>query len=77
MEDIEFGMRLKKTNHRLLLAPDVQVTHRKVWTSAGLAFSDIFKRAMPWTRSPYEAGSTTEGVEPQHKKPDGGPCGRT
>jgi glycosyltransferase involved in cell wall biosynthesis len=50
VEDIELGMRLRQTGQHILLDPDLQVTHLKVWTFASLLFSDIFGRAVPWTR---------------------------
>lgn len=56
VEDIELGMRLKQAGHRILLAPHVQATHLKVWTFAGLLFSDIFERAVPWTRLIMQQG---------------------
>lgn len=50
IEDIEFGVRLRRAGHRVWLCPDVQVTHLKRWTFASLLRVDIFDRAIPWTR---------------------------
>jgi glycosyltransferase involved in cell wall biosynthesis len=50
IEDIEFGVRLRRAGHRVWLCADVQVTHLKRWTFAGLLRADIFDRAIPWTR---------------------------
>lgn len=50
IEDIEFGVRLRRAGHRVWLCPDVQVTHLKRWTFASLLRTDIFDRAIPWTR---------------------------
>jgi len=50
IEDIEFGVRLRRAGHRVWLCPDVQVTHLKHWTIASLLRTDIFDRAIPWTR---------------------------
>jgi hypothetical protein len=50
IEDIEFGVRLRRAGHRVWLCPDVQVTHLKRWTFPGLLRADIFDRAIPWTR---------------------------
>ena len=48
--DIELGMRLKEAGQRILLDPAIQVTHLKYWTLASLFKSDIFDRAVPWSR---------------------------
>ena len=48
--DIELGLRLKETGRRILLAPEVQVTHLKAWNFFSLLKTDIFDRAVPWTR---------------------------
>ncbi len=50
IEDIELGARLRDAGHRVWLCPDVQVTHLKRWTFAGMLRSDVFDRAIPWTR---------------------------
>ena len=50
VEDIELGGRLRRAGHRVWLCPDVQVTHLKRWTLASLLRTDVFDRAIPWTR---------------------------
>ena len=50
IEDIEFGVRLRRAGQRVWLCPDVQVTHLKRWTFSTLLQADIFDRAIPWTR---------------------------
>jgi GT2 family glycosyltransferase len=50
IEDIELGMRLCRSGRRIVLEKDVQATHRKRWTFAGLIRSDLFDRAVPWSR---------------------------
>ena len=50
VEDIELGGRLRRGGRRVWLCPDVQVTHLKRWTFASLVRTDIFDRAIPWTR---------------------------
>lgn len=49
IEDIEFGARLVRAGHRIVLDPAIQVQHRKQWTAASLIRTDIFQRAVPWT----------------------------
>jgi GT2 family glycosyltransferase len=50
MEDIEFGLRLSRAGHRILLDPEVQGTHRKRWRVGAMMRSDLWDRAVPWTR---------------------------
>jgi len=50
IEDIEFGYRLRRAGFRIRLAKDLQVTHLKRWTPLLLLRTDIFARAVPWTR---------------------------
>lgn len=48
IEDIEFGYRVADAGHRILLDPDIQGTHLKRWTLAGMLRSDLMDRAIPW-----------------------------
>jgi len=50
IEDIELGARVRRAGYRVWLCPDVQVTHLKRWTLRSLLRSDIFDRAIPWSR---------------------------
>ncbi|MBU3666510.1 MAG: glycosyltransferase [Chthoniobacterales bacterium] len=50
VEDIELGYRLRKAGHRIRLVPSWQVKHLKKWTFGDLVFTDIGRRAIPWTR---------------------------
>ena len=50
MEDVELGVRLRQAGHRIRLCPEIQATHLKQWTLATLWRTDIFGRAIPWTR---------------------------
>ena len=50
LEDIELGLRLCASNRRILLCPEIQVTHRKRWTFSQMIYSDIMHRTVPWTR---------------------------
>lgn len=49
IEDIEFGYRLRRAGHRIALDPTWQVKHLKKWTWRDLVFTDINRRAIPWT----------------------------
>jgi cellulose synthase/poly-beta-1,6-N-acetylglucosamine synthase-like glycosyltransferase len=50
IEDIELGARLHAAGHRLRLCREIQATHGKQWTLAQVIHTDVFFRAVPWTR---------------------------
>ena len=57
IEDIELGLRLRRAGHRLLLCPEIQATHRKRWSFLQVIHTDVFRRAIPWTRLLLSQGS--------------------
>lgn len=50
IEDIELGYRLTRAGYHIQLRRDLQVKHLKAWTLRTMIYSDIFDRALPWTR---------------------------
>ena len=50
IEDIELGYRLRDAGGRILLWPAVQGTHLKEWRFPDLIHTEIFRRAIPWSR---------------------------
>jgi len=50
MEDVELGTRLASRGAKFCLDKSLQVKHLKRWTLASSVRTDIFKRAVPWTR---------------------------
>ena len=56
IEDIELGYRMRAAGHRIRLVPEVQVKHLKRWTAGSLFVSDVFRRAIPWSRLILRAG---------------------
>ncbi|MGZ8245229.1 hypothetical protein [Methylomagnum sp.] len=50
MEDIELGYRLSGAGYSIRLAKDIQVKHLKRWDALTMLRTDIFQRAIPWTR---------------------------
>ena len=50
IEDIELGYRLRDRGGRIVLDPDIQATHLKRWTLAGMLRTDIRDRGIPWMR---------------------------
>lgn len=49
IEDIELGVRLRRAGRRIALRPEIQGSHLKRWTLAGVVKSDLWDRAVPWT----------------------------
>lgn len=50
IEDIEFGYRLRHANHKVVLDRNLLCTHMKRWTFLKTFKTDVFCRAIPWTR---------------------------
>jgi len=50
IEDIELGYRIRDSGGRILLLPDLLGKHLKVWTVPNVIYTDIFCRAVPWSR---------------------------
>jgi len=50
IEDIELGYRIRSNGGRIVVMPDLQSKHLKVWTLKNAIFTDIFRRALPWSR---------------------------
>ena len=50
VEDIDLGYRLRDAGGRILLLPDLRGTHLKEWRLLNLLHTEIFCRAIPWSR---------------------------
>ncbi|MDB4883422.1 MAG: hypothetical protein JWL95_2188 [Gemmatimonadetes bacterium] len=50
IEDVELGYRLSARGHRILLQPEIQVTHLKRWTFVSMLKADFMDRGVPWAR---------------------------
>ncbi len=50
IEDIELGARLCAAGHRILLAKEIQAKHLKKWKAISVLRTDIFCRALPWSK---------------------------
>ncbi|BBL77337.1 glycosyltransferase [Methylomagnum ishizawai] len=66
MEDIEFGYRLGAVGHRIRLCKDIQVKHLKRWDVWTLLRTDIFQRAIPWTRLLRRHGALRNDLNLSH-----------
>ena len=60
-EDIEFGSAASSLGYRVRLVRAMQVEHLKEYSLASLVRSDLFQRAIPWTRLIY-SGRTGMGA---------------
>ncbi len=58
IEDIELGTWLAAAGHRIVLDSDIKCKHLKRWTLGNLLKTDVFDRAIPWTRLMLRAGVT-------------------
>jgi GT2 family glycosyltransferase len=56
IEDIELGHRLRRKGFEIVLDKELQVKHLKRWTFRSLLRTDIFNRALPWSRLLLEHG---------------------
>lgn len=50
IEDIELGYRLRAAGHRIRLDKALQGKHLKRWTLGSMLRTDIYDRALPWSR---------------------------
>lgn len=50
VEDIDLGMRVTSAGGRIALDPGLRCKHLKRWTLASMIRTDVFQRAVPWTR---------------------------
>jgi hypothetical protein len=50
VEDIELGMRLRGSGHRVLLDPAIRGRHLKAWTPLSMVRTDFWRRGVPWAR---------------------------
>jgi glycosyltransferase involved in cell wall biosynthesis len=56
IEDIDLGLRIRAGGHRIVLRPEIQVKHLKVWTLRNMMRTDFTDRGVPWTRLLVEQG---------------------
>lgn len=58
IEDIELGRRMRLHGYRILLRPDVQVTHLKAWSIGDMLVTDFLRRGVAWTRLLIHEGAS-------------------
>lgn len=62
IEDIELGYRLRRRGYAIRLCKAMRATHLKRWSAASLLRSDIFGRAVPWSRLLLDAGKIPDDL---------------
>ena len=69
LEDVEFGLRLRAAGGRIRLDPRVQGTHLKAWTLGSMLRTDLWGRAIPWTRLLQARGAEMGALNtaPEHR----------
>jgi GT2 family glycosyltransferase len=50
IEDVEFGVRLRRAGGKIRLDHGLLATHLKAWTLGSMFRTDLFGRALPWSR---------------------------
>ncbi len=50
MEDVRLGLKLHARGEKIWLDPQIQGKHLKRWTLSSMFRTDLFDRAVPWTR---------------------------
>lgn len=50
VEDIELGLRMRDAGGRIRLEHELECTHLKRWSLTDLVRTDIYQRALPWSR---------------------------
>lgn len=50
IEDIDLGFRMRKAGHEIILDPNIQAKHLKKWEIVSHLRTEIFCRALPWSR---------------------------
>ena len=56
VEDVELGVRLSQAGARIELDPSLRCKHHKDWTLRSMVFTDVARRATPWTRMVLRTG---------------------
>lgn len=62
IEDIELGYRMREKGYKIRLDKNLQVTHLKHWGWYSMIKTDIFNRAIPWSRLILQTKSLPEDM---------------
>jgi GT2 family glycosyltransferase len=59
VEDIELGMRIRRSGGEIVLDPEVRGTHLKRWTLREMVRTDFARRGLPWARLQLADGAAS------------------
>ena len=62
IEDIELGYRIRENGYRIRLISNLQGKHLKDWRFANLVHTEIFRRAIPWSRLMLRSKQMTDDL---------------
>lgn len=62
IEDIELGYRLRDRGGRIRLMPELEAKHLKDWSLRQAVRTDVFQRALPWSRLMLARGQVTDDL---------------
>jgi glycosyltransferase involved in cell wall biosynthesis len=62
IEDIDLGYRIADAGGKIVLEPGLQGKHLKEWRFVNLLHTEIFRRALPWTRLMLERKDLTDDL---------------
>ncbi len=68
IEDIELGYRLRAAGHPIRLDHQLHCTHLKRWTLSTLVKTDIWCRAIPWSKLDMEQGGSRHHLNIRHSQ---------
>lgn len=67
VEDIHLGYRLNDAGFRIVLDPSLQALHHKQYTFRGLVASDLFHRAIPWSKAMIQLRTAPPDLNLKHR----------
>jgi GT2 family glycosyltransferase len=62
VEDIELGMRMRRSGARIALDPGIRGRHLKAWTPRSMVATDFRRRGVPWARLLLREGSGSRAL---------------
>ena len=62
IEDIELGYRIVDAGGKIVLEPRLQGKHLKEWRFVNLVHTEVFRRALPWSRLMLERKDITDDL---------------
>lgn len=74
IEDIELGSRAAAAGGRLRLDPGILCKHHKRWTLGSMIMTDVFRRAVPWTRHMLATGTVPTRLNLDWRSRASGAC---